>query len=88
MKRDCRGNRLNSGVAEGVQYEGNIWEDEVEVPYVGTVKGGSSCVLNMACELCDACFKMTRTEMLQSKHLSLVGPLSHTHDKNLCKRAR
>ena len=40
----------------------------------GAVKGGPSCVLNMACELCDDCFKMTRAEMLQSKHLSLVRP--------------
>ena len=90
MKEDCSANRLNSGAADGVQLEENSREEEVEVLCVGAVKGGSSSVLNMACELCDDCFEMTRTEMLQSKHLSLVGPLSHTHEKTLrvCNRAK
>ena len=49
-------------------------EEEIDVFCEGAVQGGPSSVLNLACEHCDNCFKMTRTEMLQSKHLSLVGP--------------
>ena len=47
------------------------------------MKGGSRSVLNMACERCEDFFKMTRTEMLQSKHLiESRQTLSHTHEKN------
>ena len=57
---------------------------------VGAVKGGSNSVLNMACELCDDCLKMTRTEIAAIQTLESRQTLSHTHEKNLrvCKRAR
>ena len=47
VEGDCTANRPNSGVANGVQVEGNSRENFSR----GAVKGGSSAVLNMACEL-------------------------------------
>ena len=40
----------------GVQFEGNSSEEEVDGLCEVAVNGGSSCVRNMACELCGNCF--------------------------------
>ena len=73
MKGDCSANRPNSGVAVGVQFEGNNKEEVVEGFCVGAVETAvgyaSSTALEMACELCEDCFQMTRAGMLQSKSL-------------------
>ena len=74
VRGDWSANRPISGAADGVQFEANSWEEEVEVLCVGAVKSGPSSALNMACELCDDWSKMARTEILQSKHSSLVKP--------------
>ena len=89
MRGACSAKRPNSGVAVGVQFEGNSKEEEVAVLYVGAVKDGSRSVPNMTCERCEDFFKMTRTEMLQSKHLiESRQTLSHTHEKKKKKNAR
>ena len=78
------------GQTAELQLESNLKgskEEEVEGFCVGAVASASSGALNVACELCEDCFKMTRTEMRQTEHLHLEP---HTHEKNLrvCKRAR
>ena len=46
-----------------VQVEGNSREEEVDVLCAGAVKGGSSSVLNTACQLCvKFLVKMTSTD--------------------------
>ena len=56
--------------------EGSSKEEVVEGFCVGAVecavKDASSSVLNRACEMDESCFKVTRTELHQTKHFSLV----------------
>ena len=83
MRGDCSANWPNSEVAVGVQFEENSREEEVGVLCDGAVNGGSGSVQNMACERCQCFLKMTRTEMMQYKHLSLVRPRVTRTRKNL-----
>ena len=52
VRGDCSANRPSSGVAAGVQFEGDSSEEEVDVLCEGDVNGRSRRVRNMACERC------------------------------------
>ena len=83
MRGACSANRTNSGVAVGVQFEGNSSEEEVNVLCEGAVNGGSSGVRNVACEFCKFCFLDDTHRNAAIQTLELCQALSHTHEKKL-----
>ena len=70
----------------GVQFERNNSEEEVDVLCESAVNSGSSGVRNMA-RVCFFFF-MTRTEMLQFKHLSVRPGATRTRQICACASVR